>query len=162
MRWTCSYHQSQATIPINIPTIVDESGVGGRGGKADQTFQRRFLTNCTTLSKATVRFSFSLPVFRRIQMGMRLIHKASIRCETKRIFPDNTDMIYDDQPSEIYRIVLSASSANAPDKLITKAATAEERKRGEEEAPVLKSTISRVTGLEKARTASMSASLKET
>ena len=70
-------------------------------------------------------------------MGMRLIPlKPASDAKLKEFFPDNTDMIYDDQPSEIYRIVLSASSANAPDKLITKAATADERKRGEEKAPV--------------------------
>ena len=66
-------------------------------------------------------------------MAVRFIPLKPVDPALRIFFPDNFDSIFEDNPTEIYRVVLSASSANSPEKLKTKDASRdEERDRGED------------------------------
>ncbi len=132
---------------VNIP-VVDDKGGQSLVGDARQDFQRRFFNKVFKSIQdngAVQLLAYMYP--REIQkrddsahgyrQAVRFIPLKPADAELRKFFPDTFDTIMDDNPSEIYRIVLSASSANSPEKLMTQPATRQEEKdRGEDNVPV--------------------------
>ena len=131
---------------VNIP-IVDEDGGQTMVGDAREDFQRRFFNKVFESIKdngALQLLAYQYPTDLKktddsehgYSLAVRFIPLKPVDPALRIFFPDNFDSIFEDNPAEIYRVVLSASSANSPEKLKTKVASRdEERDRGEVKVP---------------------------
>ena len=132
---------------VNIP-IVDDQGGQTLVGDARQDFQRRFFNKIfkSIQDNGAIQllvYQYPKEIQKRddsehgYRQAYRLIPLKPADAELKKYFPDTFSTILDDNPTEIYRIVLSASSANAPEKLMTEQSDRQEEKdRGEVNVPV--------------------------
>ena len=131
---------------VNIP-IVDEDGGQKMVGNARMDFQRRFFNKVFESIKdngAIQLLAYQYPrdlkktddIEHGYRLAVRFIPLKPIDPDLRTFFPDSFDSIFEDNPSEIYRVILSASSANSPEKLKVKGASRdEERDRGEVKVP---------------------------
>jgi prepilin-type N-terminal cleavage/methylation domain-containing protein len=134
---------------VDIP-IVDDKGNETTIGDADVAFQRRFFNKIFEViqDKGAVQLlAYQYPREKLMgkspddsehgyNLGVRFIPLKPPGKELQKYFPGKTSTIKEDYPAEIFRVIISASSANDQEKLQTRTANTEEKERGEDKVPV--------------------------
>ena len=132
---------------VDIPIDDDKGGLTAVGD-SNVAFQRRFFNKIFNIIKddgAVQLLAYQYPREKKksddnehgYSLGLRFIPLKPTDSELQKFFPGQMDTIMQDNPAEIYRVILSASSANAPEKLKTKPASRpDETERGEVLVPI--------------------------
>jgi prepilin-type N-terminal cleavage/methylation domain-containing protein len=134
---------------VDIP-ILDDNGNQTTIGDADVAFQRRFFNKVFEIiqDKGAVQLLvYQYPREKLIgkspddsehgyNLGVRFIPLKPLDNELQKYFPSKISKIKEDYPAEIYRVIISASSANDQEKLQTRTANDQEQERGEDKVPV--------------------------
>jgi prepilin-type N-terminal cleavage/methylation domain-containing protein len=134
---------------VDIP-IVDDQGNQTAIGDANVAFQRRFFNKIfkSIQDKGAVQLlAYQYPREKLLgkspddsehgySLGVRFIPLKPLDNELQKFFPSKISTIKEDYPSEIFRVIISASSANDQEKLQTRSANILEQGRGEDKVPV--------------------------
>jgi prepilin-type N-terminal cleavage/methylation domain-containing protein len=134
---------------VDIPIVTDQ-GNQTTIGDENVAFQRRFFNKIfkSIQDKGAVQLlAYQYPREKLMgkspddsehgyNLGVRFIPLKPLDNELQKYFPSKISTIKEDYPAEIFRVIISASSANDQEKLQTRAANALEQDRGEDKMPV--------------------------